>query len=94
LIALSPEDPKMRDRMEIYCPQCRWRPAPEDRWACEPRCGTLWNTFWTRGLCPSCRKQWGVTQCLACKAFSPHRQWYHVPRRAPAKRERVPEKVA
>ncbi len=81
----------MRDQMEIYCPKCSWRPAAEDRWACEPRCGTLWNTFWTRGLCPGCRKQWGETQCLACKVFSPHRQWYHTPPREKARRQRKRE---
>jgi hypothetical protein len=81
----------MRDQMEIYCPKCSWRPAAEDRWACEPRCDTLWNTFWTRGLCPGCRKQWGDTQCLACKAFSPHRQWYHTPSREKARRQRKRE---
>ena len=81
----------MRDQMEIYCPKCSWRPAAEDRWACEPRCGTLWNTFWTRGLCPGCRKQWGETQCLACKAFSPHRQWYHTPSPEKARRQRKRE---
>jgi hypothetical protein len=53
-----------------------------------PRCGTLWNTFWTRGLCPGCRKQWGITQCLACKAFSPHRRWYHTPAPDKARRRR------
>jgi hypothetical protein len=77
-----------RDELEIYCPKCRWRPAAEDRWACEPKCGTVWNTFWTRGLCPGCRKLWSMTQCLACKQFSPHRQWYHPPSRERAARRR------
>jgi hypothetical protein len=68
-----------QDRMEIYCPRCSWRPAPEDRWSCDPPCGTRWHTFWTRGLCPGCAKQWKETQCLACHEFSLHRLWYHVP---------------
>jgi hypothetical protein len=68
-----------RDEKEIYCPKCRWRPGAEDRWSCESACGTVWNTFWTRGLCPGCGKQWADTQCLACQQFSPHRQWYHTP---------------
>jgi hypothetical protein len=71
-----------KDELEIYCPKCAWRPQPEDRWSCEPSCGTVWNTFWTRGLCPGCRKQWADTQCLACRQFSPHQQWYHLPGRA------------
>lgn len=75
------------DRAEIYCPQCAWRPRPEDRWTCTAQCGTVWNTFWTRGLCPGCAHQWRITQCLACHAHSPHRDWYHLP--PDAKREAV-----
>lgn len=64
---------------EIYCPKCAWRPGPEDRWECMPGCGAVWNTFWTRGLCPGCGMQWEVTQCLECQQVSPHKHWYHVP---------------
>jgi hypothetical protein len=64
---------------EIFCPQCTWRPAAEDRWRCAPGCDTVWNTFWTRGLCPGCGRQWEVTQCLECGQLSPHRHWYHAP---------------
>ena len=64
----------------IWCPQCRWRPRADDRWACLPGCATEWNTFWTGGVCPGCGHSWRVTQCLACQAVSPHRDWYHWPR--------------
>lgn len=37
----------------------------------------MWNTFWTRGLCPGCRKRWTVTQCPSCAQLSPHEAWYH-----------------
>jgi hypothetical protein len=70
---------------EIYCPRCAWRPAAEDRWECTPGCGTIWNTFWTRGMCPGCGKQWGLTQCLACEQLSPHKHWYHAPQGGAAK---------
>jgi len=72
----------MPDQAEIYCPHCRWRPGFLDRWACVPACGARWNTFWTRGVCPSCTFNWATTQCLACGEFSPHEAWYH-PRRPP-----------
>lgn len=65
------------EKAEIYCPNCQWRPQPEDRWQCVPSCGTIWNTFWTRGVCPGCTVKWPVTQCLGCKRFSPHEAWYH-----------------
>ena len=70
---------------EIRCPACRWRPGPEARWTCLPRCGTVWNTFATGGLCPGCGVRWHRTQCLACSAVSPHRDWYHDPAHDPAR---------
>lgn len=67
---------------QIYCPHCQWRPLGSSRWQCSPRmggCGTTWNTFWTAGMCPGCGYRWEITACLACKRFSPHRDWYHWP---------------
>jgi hypothetical protein len=46
---------------------------------CVPGCGTSWNTFWTHAVCPGCSHQWQHTQCLACHALSPHKDWYHWP---------------
>lgn len=69
----------MAKEAEIYCPHCGWRPRAEDRWECEPVCGTAWNTFWTRGVCPGCAKHWPHTQCLECGEWSPHEAWYHYP---------------
>ena len=69
----------MKREAEIYCPKCSWRPSATDRWMCYPACGTVWNTFWTRGLCPGCGHQWQETQCLRCHKMSPHESWYHYP---------------
>ena len=63
----------------ILCPRCEYRPQPEDRWRCLPRCGTNWHTFWTAGVCPGCGLSWPVTQCPACGRVSPHRAWYREP---------------
>ncbi len=52
------------------------------RWICAPQiggCGTTWNTFDTRGVCPKCGWKWIITACLSCKQFSPHEDWYHDP---------------
>jgi hypothetical protein len=68
-----------RDKAEIFCPKCQWRPTAEDRWFCVPSCGTVWNTFWTRGVCPGCAVKWPQTQCFRCDQFSPHEAWYHYP---------------
>jgi hypothetical protein len=69
----------MKGEPEIYCPKCEWRPSPQSRWHCYPGCGTVWNTFWTGGLCPGCAHQWKETACLACLVMSPHEDWYHYP---------------
>jgi hypothetical protein len=75
---------------EVYCPLCRWRPSAGSLWNCTRAiggCGTSWNTFETRGVCPKCHWHWEITQCLACHKFSLHEQWYHDPGADPASRE-------
>ena len=69
----------MKSEAEIYCPLCAWQPSAMDRWWCYPGCQTVWNTFWTRGLCPGCEHQWLETMCLKCRRMSPHESWYHYP---------------
>ena len=63
--------------VKIYCPGCAWAPGRHDEWECRPGCGTVWNTFETRGRCPGCQKRWLVTVCLACFVSSLHEAWYH-----------------
>ncbi|HKE86642.1 MAG TPA: hypothetical protein VKB50_22960, partial [Vicinamibacterales bacterium] len=69
----------------IRCPRCSWRPSESSRWTCywgdtpEPHfhsCGTVWNTFATRGRCPGCSHQWVWTSCLRCSQWSLHANWY------------------
>lgn len=70
----------------IRCPLCAWTPSASSRWFCsggggtpEPPfegCGTAWNTFTTRGLCPGCQHQWQWTSCLRCSGWSLHEDWY------------------
>jgi hypothetical protein len=55
-------------------------------------CGTIWNTFWTGGVCPGCGYRWEITIFLACRKFSPHRDWYHWPE--PATHEEQHEREA
>jgi hypothetical protein len=86
--------PEVEDRVDdrteksrIRCPLCDWEPSASSRWACvsdgtpEPffgGCGTIWNTFDTRGRCPGCAHQWTWTSCLRCHGWSPHEEWYEV----------------
>jgi len=58
----------------IRCPLCGWSPRKEDRWSCN--CGFQWNTFDTGGVCPACLHQWTETQCLSCRRWSAHSEWY------------------
>jgi hypothetical protein len=62
------------DAGRIRCPQCGWRPSRHDKWQCS--CRHVWNTFDTRGRCPSCGKQWLDTQCPRCTQWSAHEAWY------------------
>lgn len=72
-------------RQKVRCPACGWQPATSSRWFCadtaapeffSPGCGTSWNTFSTRGLCPGCSHQWTWTACLQCAGWSKHHEWY------------------
>ncbi len=69
----------------IRCPLCHWQPTASSLWCCgtcdHPEyffraCGTMWNTFTTRGLCPGCAHQWRYTVCLRCKGWALHEDWY------------------
>jgi hypothetical protein len=71
---LLEDDDEDAGKRGIRCPLCGWTPRPESRWTCS--CRHSWNTFDTRGRCPSCHHQWLDTQCLACGAWSPHEDWY------------------
>jgi hypothetical protein len=62
------------DGASIRCPQCEWMPSLEDRWGC--KCGHIWNTFSTGGVCPGCQFQWKITMCWSCGEVSPHADWY------------------
>jgi hypothetical protein len=69
----------------IRCPLCAWEPDASSRWGCvrtdvpegfSGGCGTVWNTFSTRGRCPGCQHQWRWTHCLRCTEWSLHEDWY------------------
>lgn len=73
------------DFHRIRCPRCRWQPSASSLWFCADcgfpeyyfgGCGTAWNTFTTRGMCPGCGHQWRWTSCLACHGWSLHEDWY------------------
>ena len=85
-IIVNPEKVAERDTFEkIRCPLCRWTPDKFSLWTCwdcgYPEyfyngCGTEWNTFDTRGICPTCSHRWAWTSCLSCWRWSKHEDWY------------------
>lgn len=83
------------DDRHIHCPHCEWQPGPDDRWQCSiGDCATVWNTFWTGGVCPGCGYAWRNTQCLRCGEMSPHKDWYHEPLLLGVEAEREIERPA
>jgi hypothetical protein len=73
------------DFERIRCPHCNWKPNGASRWVCADceapeyfygGCWTSWNTFETRGRCPTCSHQWIWTSCLSCHAWARHEDWY------------------
>jgi len=60
----------------IRCPKCHWTPCAADRWMC--LCRHVWNTFDTAGICPACLYQWKITECLWCRQWPAHSDWYAV----------------
>jgi hypothetical protein len=81
---VKPEEEGL-DYSRIRCPLCKWQPQASSRWYCVDcgypeyffdSCGTAWNTFDTRGICPGCAHQWRWTACLYCAGWSLHEEWY------------------
>ena len=79
------ETARRRASQAVRCPVCQWRPTASSEWLCDPTgtpeppfaaCGTVWNTFATRGRCPGCAHQWHWTTCHRCGVCSPHDDWY------------------
>lgn len=85
-ILKAPErDEEKIDFQRIRCPHCKWQPNKSSRWFCADcdapeyfygGCGTCWNTFETRGVCPTCAHRWRWTSCLRCAAWAKHDDWY------------------
>jgi len=87
LIKRLAEQEETDDFEKIRCPKCDWQPEASSRWCCADAdapeyfyggCFTMWNTFDTRGKCPTCAHQWIWTSCLSCHAWSRHEDWYQV----------------
>jgi Zn-dependent protease len=56
---------KIPRRDGFACPWCKAAPPLGQFWKCG-QCGTAFDTFATRAVCPQCAAQFPVTRCLDC----------------------------
>jgi Zn-dependent protease len=71
LLAAAASAPR---RPGVACPRCRAAPPVGDFWFCA--CRNRFDTFATRGVCPSCARAFAQTVCLECQQASPHEAFY------------------
>jgi len=61
------------------CPSCHAAPPQGALWKCS-QCGTAFDTFLTRAICPNCGAQFEVTRCVDCGQLNPISAWsVHAP---------------
>jgi Zn-dependent protease len=65
---------KMPRRPEFACPSCHAGPPLGAFWACH-LCGTQFDTFETRAVCPKCQAQFPTTACAFCGESRPMAEW-------------------
>ena len=65
---------KLPRRESFACPWCKASPPMGNLWRC-PHCKTMFDTFVTQAVCPSCAAQFPVTQCLDCGRPNPIGDW-------------------
>lgn len=67
---------KLPRRAEAACPTCKASPRMGPLWGCGT-CRAQFDTFATHAQCPSCGRQFNVTQCLDCGAGHPISEWMY-----------------
>lgn len=72
--AAATKAPAKAGATQHRCPSCLAEATRWDRWTCT--CGTVWDAFTTRGVCPNCQKHWDNTRCPRCGNSNPHAEWY------------------
>jgi Zn-dependent protease len=65
---------KLPRHEEFACPSCKAAPPVGSFWICSA-CGTHFDTFQTRTLCPNCAAEHSLTTCLDCYAKNPLDAW-------------------
>ena len=65
---------KLPRRTGFACPACKNAPPLGELWRCG-KCGGVFDTFVTMGVCPHCQTQYPATQCLDCGTSHPIQEW-------------------
>jgi len=65
---------KLPRREGFACPACKAAPPIGDVWGCG-RCGNRFDTFQSKGICPSCGAQFPTTLCMECGVAHPMSEW-------------------
>ena len=61
-------------RTDFFCPSCGQSPPIGALWRCH-QCGTAFDTFETRAVCPSCHTSFATTKCVHCHTSHPMADW-------------------
>lgn len=59
---------------EARCPSCHQAPYCGPLWQCG-ECGTTFDAFETKAICPNCAAQFPETRCPHCGNLHPHALW-------------------
>jgi Zn-dependent protease len=65
---------KLPRREGFACPSCKAAPPLGEFWRCG-KCGKLFDTFQTLGVCPNCTAQYSAAACLDCGSSSTVADW-------------------
>jgi Zn-dependent protease len=63
---------------EAVCPACAAAPAQGEYWGCG-HCGTSFDPFTHRGVCPKCGCRFDTIRCLDCYRTSSVAAWFALP---------------
>ena len=82
---MRPPPDRHDEAPQIYCPACRWPAGPRRALVLRATLRDRLEHVRDGRVVPALRRRgWPRTQCLACSAVSPHRDWYHDPSDDPA----------
>jgi Zn-dependent protease len=68
---------------DAACPACHVHPLQGEWWGCD-QCGTRFDPFLHRAVCPGCGKSFPDTECIDCLRRHPMADWFGAAQEATA----------